>query len=195
MKRCPFCAEEIQDAAIVCKHCGRDLPAASTPEASEPVNQPAKRSNRTLWAGLLIFGVLAVIWIGAISTARSRPDYTTKTRAAANPLDEADEPCTVEAPASARQAAQNWCEGGVFTKVNVSTKASNFIVLLQFSKLGQHSWENNKLAILNRFRRVTDEMVAKTDMNVAFSLHGTDGQMLGGCVRKNGASESTCNGR
>jgi hypothetical protein len=24
--RCPFCAEQVQDAAVVCKSCGRDLP-------------------------------------------------------------------------------------------------------------------------------------------------------------------------
>jgi hypothetical protein len=32
MKKCPFCAEEIQDEAVVCKHCGRELVHITTTE-------------------------------------------------------------------------------------------------------------------------------------------------------------------
>ena len=37
---CPFCAEDIKAAAIICKHCGRDIPRSEPPAADREVAPP-----------------------------------------------------------------------------------------------------------------------------------------------------------
>lgn len=185
MKTCPYCAEEIQDAAVVCKHCGRDLVSTSTAQKVEIV-QPAKKTGCFTWLVAITLGFFVLVWI--VSAINPRP-AATRTSSPLPPVQ-----CQVTAdPPSFKAAAEQWCGMGVFTKVDVKSNNTTFTAALQFSPGGYARFQgSNGLAMMNAFRQMTDEMASRADANVAISLHGPNGDMVGGCARARSQRESLC---
>jgi hypothetical protein len=78
VKKCPFCAEEIQDEAIVCKHCGRDLRPQAAMQSITNEKHQKKWSLLEMgcegWVGLFILVIIFFAFVprlfgGGVSTS------------------------------------------------------------------------------------------------------------------------------
>lgn len=77
MKKCPFCAEQVQDAAIVCRFCHADL-AANTPNTIANIDAVAQQATKgglkmiakvIIGAALIVVaGIIGLIALGGMLT-------------------------------------------------------------------------------------------------------------------------------
>jgi hypothetical protein len=78
MKKCPFCAEEIQDEAVKCKHCGEFMIDAELREFKKGGDAKWYHRTPTIVVSVLLIGpfALPLIWFNPKYSMASKVIWT-----------------------------------------------------------------------------------------------------------------------
>ena len=68
VRKCPYCAEDVKPQAVVCRHCGRDLPQIVSGES------PKGRKWEVIPTLLIVLTVVGGLWV-YIDTQRTPVNY------------------------------------------------------------------------------------------------------------------------
>ena len=140
------------------------------------------RRTYIAWAAVLA-GIAALVILGQ----RFAP-----LQQAANSA-EARQSCMVESPDELRAAAKPWCAIGLFSRVTISAKDDDVIVVLQFSQNGAQAWQMQRAGLIEEFRTNTDRMAsAATGRNVSVDVHDAADKRIAACARLSTDAAAAC---